>query len=627
MDIPCASCGLMPARSKCGRCKKARYCSRKCQSLHWKRHKSNCHPSKEATLKDCDTTTTSTTTTTTARLSTSQQRECRDAIQNEYLSQNASADKSQRMNLMFGMLPVTHLQNIYPGYVKLADFPSEFFANKTLSTGLTSPKYRKIVSDEYEGSRFMGLLFYMSYKSGTFPKEERQRGSRELMRRFRMMPGSMEWYFGERKYGDVFRRSCSELYFAQYTSASFSNCPVPYHCNLAFGNTHVAVGFVDLGVLLDCKLPVSVPDQDGAESPLYYYGYDCSPYAVAKALVIWEMIVNGGHSAGPSEVTQVWFSAVWTKKATLAFLAAVKSVAQNAATMAPDVALLIKHWALSKGVGVRTARNRCSETRKEKSNACFMHKKCDRVDMIRYYLTGEFGLQGEAACSGSITMWDCPEGTPPLQSGECVLNTMSAHDVIGSKFWDGNYLRTAEKEKTHRVSLLMALARSGKVKVSVKVAFVECGKVAQDIASLKPHSISWSNVLDYLDPSDFHRLARECSSVDKDRPTAHFGYSMNWPRWTFGATIIDIATTAECMNLIESAAKSIRKSFGDDVFSLPLRANPINTTKRLLAVKYHKSWVDYFFGHSRAERQHIEIPEFNPLSSAPSIISMGWLYP
>ena len=501
-----------------------------------------------------------------------------------------------------------------------------------MSKGLTTPEYQKLVSDEFEQCRMNGLTFYLGYKKGTYPAHDRKPGSREIIRRFRaFIPESTDWYFGTRKIGDVFTPTGSqrsEIYATSFMAASFSNCVVPIQHILTAGTTHVAVGFVDLGILLDCQLVLGNDSHsDGVPSPLCFYGYDSSAYAVAKFSIVWEMITNGGSSVGPSEVVQVWFSAVWTKQATLAFLAAAKSVAQSGKHHA-EVDVLLKHWERSKGVSLQHALKERLLSVREKSNASFMRQKRDRVAMLRYYFTGEFGLAGEAGCSGSITMFDCPQGTCPLQSGECVFNTMTVHDVVGSKFWDADagYLHTAEREKINRATKLMDLARSGKVLVELHMGTIKLGAAARKVASHQPHSVSWSNCLDYFPPADFHELARECT---RDSPGAiHMGYSMNWARYVFGSYIYDIATSSECMQLIEASSKEMRTSFGDKVFDLPFRMNPINTTCVNLARKCYKSWEYHFYKHSRARHQEATpVGVFNALSSSSSnTVSLIWSY-
>ena len=60
------------------------------------------------------------------------------------------------------------------------------------------------------------------------------------------------------------------------------------------GTTHVAVGFLDLGSLATVCLAWQecIPSARGT-GPLRWVGYDSSPYAVAKTLVIAAMLQSG----------------------------------------------------------------------------------------------------------------------------------------------------------------------------------------------------------------------------------------------------------------------------------------------------------------------------------------------
>ena len=46
-----------------------------------------------------------------------------------------------------------------------------------------------------------------------------------------------------------------------------------------------------------------------------------------------------------------------------------------------------------------------------------------------------------------------------------------------------------------------------------------------EIRALQPSTVSWSNVVDYCAPADFHAMARRCS---REKDTVHNMYSMNW---------------------------------------------------------------------------------------------------
>lgn len=63
------------------------------------------------------------------------------------------------------------------------------------------------------------------------------------------------------------------------------------------GTTHVAIGFVDLGSLSAAcgalklqKAAANTRSRQPASQPLRWVGYEMSAYAVAKALVLLEMI-------------------------------------------------------------------------------------------------------------------------------------------------------------------------------------------------------------------------------------------------------------------------------------------------------------------------------------------------
>lgn len=152
------------------------------------------------------------------------------------------------------------------------------------------------------------------------------------------------------------------------------------------GTTHVAVGFVDLGGLAD-----AVIRDTGDAEPVRWVGYDASPYAVAKALVIRQMLTDGADpldimQVGPcacmhgrpsycacnlqacisSQPTnqegkacmvllpvhaQVWYSAAWSAETYSAFKTSLTALIQQCEQTQshPDVVMaLLKHWAQAK---------------------------------------------------------------------------------------------------------------------------------------------------------------------------------------------------------------------------------------------------------------------------------------
>ena len=193
---------------------------------------------------------------------------------------------------------------------------------------------------------------------------------------------------------------------------------------LTTGKVHVAVGFVDLGVLLVAKL------DPAAAGPLRFIGYDLSAYAVAKTAVIWEMALR---SHDPKyAMVQVWFSATWSKR-TMGIFASAAAVCAARQHKSTEVGTLLRHWSTSPGVEIRTARKMWFGKMDERSARSAVHHhllRADRAAQIAYELTGDFGLSPETAAVGSVVMFDNPDTTAPLDDDESVLATAALADVL-----------------------------------------------------------------------------------------------------------------------------------------------------------------------------------------------------
>jgi hypothetical protein len=109
----------------------------------------------------------------------------------------------------------------------------------------------------------------------------------------------------------------------------------------------------------------------------------------------------------------------------------------------------------------------------------------------------------------------------------------------------------------------LLLRRNWALQERVVVGLV-CAKfedILEDIATSKPWSMSLSNVIDYVDQTEIHRMARACS-VHSD--TVHFAYSINWPMYVFGVNIIDYQGKEQTnlrAQIIESANDSVEKAY------------------------------------------------------------------
>ena len=95
-----------------------------------------------------------------------------------------------------------------------------------------------------------------------------------------------EWYFGAPAAGSIFPHRTVHPY-TDTIRHSFSNQAYRKE-HLFQGTMHVAVGFVDLGILFAAVL--SDPPPSKCDGPLHFLGIDMSAYAVAKTQVVWELL-------------------------------------------------------------------------------------------------------------------------------------------------------------------------------------------------------------------------------------------------------------------------------------------------------------------------------------------------
>mmetsp|Transcript_9880 Transcript_9880/g.32190 ORF Transcript_9880/g.32190 Transcript_9880/m.32190 type:complete len:591 (+) Transcript_9880:1804-3576(+) len=492
--------------------------------------------------------------------------------------------------------------------------------------------------------------FHEEYpKRAGWPRGVDVAGSRkylwEAYEHARLHPWMFEIMMSNDKYspspGDVLKRLNGAVRLSWYTDSSrrpYDLCPpirdltsgsVPAYdsrISHAFGNqayrtdalvrgtAHVAAGFVDMGILLAAKL-----QDDGTKSgPLRFVGFERSAYAVAKTLAIWEMIAGleepSNSSALARAVLQVWFSTTWTRRTSSLFQAATRSALRRRGGTCGDVVRgLLEHWSDSRGVTLRRARSQWLHQRPggaDRSRIAKFTQLRDRLAAATYELTGSVGVVsgggvGDSAdLVGSITFFDNPDGTPPLADVETVFETIPAHrQVEAATARDSTVFDAIEALHLENIEKLIRWGRSGDVVVELHHKAVE-DAVAQ-IAALHPWTMSWSNILDYVDPRDFHELARACSIAGD---TIHFAYSMNWITEVYGTMIFDYPTEVR-KKLLVGTREAIDKIFKTkppgcefrfhDRFRLPIPGNPINTTAWILAQQYFRPWLRRWFGYAR----------------------------
>ncbi|KAE9080508.1 hypothetical protein PF005_g22827, partial [Phytophthora fragariae] len=312
---------------------------------------------------------------------------------------------------------------------------------------------------------------------------------------------------------------------------------------------------------------------------------------------------------------------------------------------------------------------------------CSFRREIDRLDLVQYILTGEVRaspsvldiLQQEKVATanteetgsklsaskkkrnrkkkrtgpvptsaplvGSLTMWSVPPGAPPLEK-VVAFNTVDFMNLLDA-YAEREKHKKNSAEKLSVVDLfvihilrnlqrLRDLMLANKLTIEVHYGVVkavrgegandpENKKLLERIAAFRPYTISWSNVLDYFTPEDFHDLARRCSMHGD---CLHYGYSMNWSTQVFGASIMDYDPEHD-KSLIEmvldsalgfqtesqmqsSMADMFKLSGLDKLLHVPFRDNPLNSTGYVLAAGYKRKWVDHFMKKGGLTMQSVE---------------------
>ena len=176
-----------------------------------------------------------------------------------------------------------------------------------------------------------------------------------------------------------------------------------------------------------------------------------------------------------------------------------------------DVARLLEHWATSKGVSLVSARAQwAGGVSKGSSQVAHFLRLKDRLDMAAYELTGDAFVGKATQLCGSICWWDCPDGTPANMPDQHFFTAADLRLVIEERSSpDQGIFHAVQAFLLRRVEKMGQWASSGAVTVEARLGNVL--ELVEEIADLRPWTMSWSNVADYLDPAEFHHLARAVS--------------------------------------------------------------------------------------------------------------------
>lgn len=414
----------------------------------------------------------------------------------------------------------------------------------------------------------------------------------------------------------------------------FINSPCNPLAKLDEGSVHVSIGFNDLGELLTYPT-------NGPMDTIHFVAIDKSEFCIARSLVTHEMLKDT--SIPIEHVFQIWYSASWSSAALGSFRRACKEAltSQRAGREAfksqssseRKVMSYIHCWLSEDPVSVAESRTRWfGNLQNNESGIAFgahsFKRLPDRLSTVQYLLTGELIPKAPTSCPsprvkpsvGSMTFWNVPPNSPPLEY-DSVFNTILMETLLTDMNADENIMDTIMRIKINQMTKL----RSRLVNCTITLA-IWCGELQPDtrdliegIVSLRPQTMSWSNVVDYNKYDSFHAMAREFGA------SRHYGYSMNWSTTVYGACLLDYACkdgdTAKANELFKEALQV--KSH--PLLTKPFFDTPINLVGQILASKMKKNWLDHF---SRGQATIVSntILDDSPLYRSNQTLYMEWKY-
>ena len=393
----------------------------------------------------------------------------------------------------------------------------------------------------------------------------------------------------------------------------FSNAPsFPNPKSSPLGPTHVALGFNDLQVLL--------PDAASSEmKAIRFIGYDRSAYSVAKTLVLAHMMRSVDVQA--HHIIEVWYSSTWTYETLMFFRSSCLALLSEGLPLTTgndfargQVHQFLNHWAhtavpLSYTEGLtRYFIEFTSFILFACISPCSFSRKQDRIALVNYFMTGEFGPHcfGESDADqteriASLAMFSVPDGLSGKHSLDFVTSTILIQSLL-DEFDINSSISIVESiynMKARQIRLLQDGVKSGRIQLDlrygdIKPRFCISSKLLCEIHDLKADTMSWSNLLDFFPICHIHELAHFWSTD----ATTHYGYTMNWSWYCYGTYIRDYSTVAErtkiMQDTVEAAALEATKIGMVKLILVPTYDSIEHLTSYHLCCQLQKYWLKYF---------------------------------
>jgi hypothetical protein len=267
------------------------------------------------------------------------------------------------------------------------------------------------------------------------------------------------------------------------------------------------------------------------------------------------------------------------------------------------VLALLLHWQRA-SVSLRAARSQWLRTSKEPVDAANFRLAADRAAYLSYCLSGDV-LPARADSVPNVMMFALPEGVTRA-SLESVFDVVPMKELLEHRSATVDIVAAAASYLRAGIAQLCSRVRAGAVTIEVRLGRVELGSaVVAAISSLRPYTMSWSNVLDYMRPRDFWQLARACSD---GAGTVHLACSMNWVVSTHGWCLFDYRKVKKRRELVRRAKEQVEKTLRDEaaypgaqrLLLIPPVSNVLNLASFVLAREVRRHWLSAFTALHRA---------------------------
>ena len=270
------------------------------------------------------------------------------------------------------------------------------------------------------------------------------------------------------------------------------------------------------------------------------------------------------------------------------------------------------------------------------SASAFLRRKQDIEAMLEYEIIRGFCISEPAY--GNTLMFDCPRSYPPVGLNESIFNAFPIDDIISMMRESIDPQQTIiDAAETYALNGLSRLARLiADKQITVELVCSEFQDIMPYVKSLKPRTMSWSNVCDYISYREFHRMARDCSQRD----TVHFGYSMNWSHDVFGTSIIDFPGPEHAdyrKHIIATSNQMATQKYASKGWDNYLRCPPprpvhVTASQYFLDRLHFETWAVLFFALASVDGpcdvKKLEYGIYtSPFSThGPSTLGFTWTY-